>query len=162
MVKIESVESQKQQNKLQASKFTSLVIAGILATVAFNAVMCTDIAITGIPVDIVATLGQITVGENEFTQTVGHAIHFANGIGLALLFGYVAVPISKRFTKLPILVIAVTYSVIELIIAVWLGMLPALGAGFAGLNIAPEVAIMTLGRHIAFGVVLGISLGRLK
>ena len=155
MVKVESIQKIKA-----SSKFASLVIAGIVATVAFNAVMYTDMAITGIPVDIVATLGQITVGENQYATAVGHAIHFANGIGLALLFGYVAVPISRKITRLPIIVIAVAYSVIELIIAVWLGMLPALGAGIAGANIAPEVAIVTLLRHLTFGLVLGIMLRR--
>ena len=49
------------------------------------------------------------------------------------------------------------YSVVELVIAVWLGMLPALGAGIAGVNIAPEVAVVTLIRHLTFGLVLGIN-----
>ena len=40
--------------------------------------------------------------------------------------------------------------------AVWLGLLPALGAGIAGLNIAPEVPAMTMSRHIVFGVVIGL------
>ena len=35
-------------------------------------------------------------------------------------------------------------------------MLPALGAGIAGLNIAPEVPAMTMFRHIIFGAVIGI------
>ena len=153
MAKIECIQSTKIH-----SKFASLVIAGIVATVAFNAVMYTDMAVTGIPVDIVAAMGQVIVGENEYAQTVGHAIHFTNGIGLALLFGYVVVPISRKITKLPIIITAVAYAVIELVIAVWLGMLPALGAGIAGINIAPEVAVMTLLRHLTFGLVLGITL----
>ncbi|MDH3696545.1 MAG: hypothetical protein OEQ15_04435 [Nitrosopumilus sp.] len=40
--------------------------------------------------------------------------------------------------------------------AVWFGMLPALGSGVAGLNIAPEVPAMTMSRHIVFGAVIGI------
>jgi hypothetical protein len=35
-------------------------------------------------------------------------------------------------------------------------MLPALGAGIAGVNIAPEVPAMTMSRHIVFGVIIGI------
>jgi hypothetical protein len=35
-------------------------------------------------------------------------------------------------------------------------MLPALGAGVAGLNIALEVPAMTMFRHIIFGAVIGI------
>ena len=161
MVKVENITTKKQKTFSNVTKLAGLVIAGIVATVAFNTVMYTDIAITGIPVDIVATLGQLTVGENEYATTVGNAIHFANGIGLALLFGYVVVPLSRRIVKLPIVFLAIAYSIIELIVAVWFGMLPALGAGIAGLDIAPEVALMTLVRHIAFGAVLGLMVRRL-
>ncbi len=157
MIKKENVEIEsKRKFSIENSKFWTLVIGGIIATVAFNAIMYTDIAITGIPLDIVTTLGQLTVGENEFTQTVGHAIHFGNGIGLALLFGYVALPISKRIVRLPIWLYAVIFMIVELIVTVWFGMLPALGAGIAGLNIGPEVSVITLIRHVVFGIVLGL------
>ncbi len=43
-------------------------------------------------------------------------------------------------------------------IVAWFELLPALGAGIAGLNIAPEVPAMTMIRHIVFGLVLGIIL----
>lgn len=144
------------------SKLARLVIAGILGTLAFNAVMYADISITGIPVDIVATMGSLAVGESEYTEIVGHAIHFANGIGLSLLFGYVALPISKRIKKLPTIVYGIAFALVELVIAVWLVMLPMLGAGIAGLNIGPEVAIMTLARHLVFGAVLGLAMWRKK
>ena len=144
------------------SKFARLVIAGILGTLAFNAVMYADVAITGIPVDIVATMGSLAVGESEHTEIIGHAIHFSNGIGLALLFGYVALPISKRIKKLPTIVYGITFALVELVIAVWLVMLPMLGAGIAGLDIAPEVAIMTLARHLVFGAVIGLAMWRKK
>ena len=78
------------------SKFLRLVLAGILGTLAFNFAMYADISITGVPLDIANMLGQLTVGESELAPIVGHAIHLGNGIGLALLFGYVALPISKR------------------------------------------------------------------
>ena len=152
MVNIET----KQKTFVKNSKFVRFVIAGVLATLAFNAVMYTDIAITGVPLDIAALMGELTVGESEFTQSIGHIIHLVNGIGLALLFGYVALPISKRIKTLPILVYGMIFGVIEVIIAVWFGMLPLLGAGIAGLNIAPEVPLMTLVRHIVFGLVLGL------
>ena len=142
------------------SKFARLVVAGILATLAFNAVMYVDIAITGIPVDIITTMGGLVVGESEHTEIIGHVIHFGNGIGLALLFGYVVVPISKRIKELPLVAYGVIFAIVELIIAVWFVMLPLLGAGIAGLEIAPEVALMTLLRHIAFGVVLGLVMWR--
>jgi len=143
-------------------KFPNLLIAGFLATLVFNGVMYMDIAVTGIPLDIPTTLGQLVVGESEDAEMVGHIIHILNGMGLALLFGYVALPISKRIVRLPIWLYAVIFMIVELIITVWFGMLPALGAGIAGLNIAPEVPVMTLIRHVAFGLALGLMIKSTK
>jgi hypothetical protein len=140
------------------SKFTRLVIAGILGTLAFNGVMYADIAITGISLDIVATMGSLTVGESEYTEIIGHVIHFVNGIGLSLLFGYIALPLSKKIIKLPVIIYAIIFVLVELVIAVWFAMLPMLGAGIAGLNIGPEVAVMTFARHVVFGIVIGLVL----
>ncbi|MCV0366216.1 MAG: hypothetical protein K5798_02990 [Nitrosopumilus sp.] len=137
------------------SKLAMMILAGIVGTIAFDASMYADIAITGVQLDIIELMGILTVGESEYAQIVGHVVHFVNGIGLALLFGYVALPISKKIIKLPIIVYALAFSLIENTIAVWLVMLPLLGAGIAGVNIAPEVALMTFSRHIIFGVVLG-------
>jgi len=139
-------------------KFLNLLIAGFLATLVFNGVMYMDIAITGIPLDIPITLGNLVVGETEDAEMVGHTIHILNGMGLALLFGYVALPISKRIVRLPIWLYAVIFMIVELIVTVWFGMLPALGAGVAGLNIAPEVPVVTLIRHVAFGLTLGLMI----
>jgi hypothetical protein len=148
------------QQKIRGSKFTRLIFAGILGTIAFNGVMYADIAITGIPLDIPATMGSLAVGESEYAETVGHAIHFANGIGLSLLFGYVALPISKKIIKLPVIVYAIVFAIVETVIAVWLVLLPLLGAGIAGINIGPEVAVMTFARHVVFGTVMGLVLRR--
>jgi hypothetical protein len=144
------------QQKTKGSKFAKIILAGILGTIAFNGVMYADIAITGIQLDVVATMGSLAVGESEYTEIIGHVIHFANGIGLSLLFGYVALPISKKIKKLPVIVYAITFVIVELVIAVWFVMLPMLGAGIAGLNIGLEVSIMTLLRHVVFGLVLGV------
>jgi len=152
------VNIETKQITLKNSKFVRFVIAGVLATIAFNAVMYTDIAITGVPLDIAALMGELTVGESEYTETVGHVIHFANGIGLSLLFGYVALPISKKIIKLPVIVYAIVFAIVETVIAVWFVMLPMLGAGIAGINIAPEVAVMTITRHVVFGIVIGLVL----
>jgi len=154
MINIET----NQKTFVKNSKFVRFVIAGFLATIAFNAAMYTDIAITGVPLDIATLMGELTVGESEYAETVGHVIHFANGIGLSLLFGYVALPISKKIIKLPVIVYAIVFAIVETVIAVWLVMLPILGAGVAGINIAPEVAVMTLTRHVVYGAVLGLVL----
>jgi hypothetical protein len=50
----------------------------------------------------------------------------------------------------------IIFGIIVTVTTVWLGLLPALGAGIAGLNIAPEVPAMTMFRHIVFGVIIGI------
>ena len=152
------VNIETKQITLKNSKFVRFVIAGVLATIAFNVAMYTDIAITGVPLDIAALMGELTVGESEYTETVGHVIHFANGIGLSLLFGYVALPISKKIIKLPVIVYAIVFAIVETVIAVWFVMLPMLGAGIAGINIAPEVAVMTFTRHVVFGAVMGLVL----
>lgn len=157
-MKTQKTELKSGKTVISNNKFLRLVFGGIIATVAFDAVMYADIAITGIPLDIVTTLGQLTVGENQSTQFVGHVIHFTNGIGLALLFGYAVLPISKRIIQLPVWIYATIFALIEVVVAVWFVMLPSLGVGIAGLNIAPEVPIITAIRHVVFGIVLGLSL----
>ena len=161
-----------QQNKKQVAnnsiyssffsfrKTEGLVIVGLLGTVAFDLVMYVDSAITGLPLEIPNVLGSLVLGESSFAEPIGRLIHFGNGIGLALIFGFVALPISRRIAKLPTIAYGIIFAVVELIIAVWFGMLPALGAGIAGSNIGPEVAIVTLLRHVAFGAVIGILVGR--
>ncbi len=54
----------------------------------------------------------------------------------------------------------IIFGIIVTATTVWLGLLPALGAGIAGLNIAPEVPAMTMFRHIVFGAVIGIVVSR--
>ena len=144
------------QQIVKNQKFSRLVIAGLVGTLAFYIAAFVDMAITGIPLDISVVLGQIVAGEHESAQTIGHVFHIANGIGLTLFFGYVFLPISTRVMKGRILIQGITFGVIVTATTVWLGLLPALGAGIAGLNIAPEVPAMTMFRHIVFGAVIAI------
>ena len=153
---MESDSPKKQPRKAQKSKFLWLVIAGLLGTFAFYVAAYVDIAITGVPLDISVVLGQLVVGEHESAQIVGNVFHIANGIGLTLFFGYVFLPISTRIMKGKIWLHGIIFGIIVTVTTVWLGMLPALGAGIAGVNIAPEVPAMTLSRHIVFGAVIGI------
>ncbi len=74
------------------------------------------------------------------------------------MFGYIVVPIAKKISNQPIIVYAVLFAAFETVIGVWFGMLPALGAGIAGLEIDPLVPIVTMTRHIVFGLVLGAIL----
>ncbi len=146
-------------NEKQVSKnykFLNLVIAGLLGTFAFYVAAYVDMAITGVPLDITVVLGQLVAGEHESAQILGHVFHIGNGIGLTLFFGYVFLPISTRIMKRRIWLHGIIFGIIVTATTVWLGLLPALGAGIAGLNIAPEVPAMTMSRHIVFGAILGI------
>jgi len=138
------------------SKFLYLIIAGFLGTLAFYVAAYVDMEVTGVPLDITVVLGQLVAGEDESAQTVGHVFHIANGIGLTLFFGYVFLPISTRIMKGRIWLHGIIFGIIVTVTTVWLGLLPALGAGIAGLNIAPEVPAMTIFRHIVFGAVIGL------
>ena len=136
------------------------MLIGLLGTGAFDLVMYADLAVTGLPLEIPSILGQLVLGEHKYAEPVGRLIHVGNGIGLTLLFGFVAMPIFQRIASLPTIVYGIVFATVETVIAVWLVMLPALGAGVAGINIGPEVAVVTILRHVAFGVVLGVSVRR--
>jgi hypothetical protein len=146
--------SVKQVNKNQ--KFSRLVIVGLVGTLAFYIASFIDMEITGIQLDISVVLGQLVVGEDESSIIIGNIFHIANGIGLTLFFGYVFMPISSKILSHRIWLHGIIFGVIVTATTVWFGMLPALGAGIAGLNIAPEVPAMTMSRHIVFGAVIGI------
>ncbi len=140
------------------NKFVSLVIAGLLGTLGFYIAAYVDMTITGVPLDISVVLGQLVAGEHESAYIIGNVFHIANGIGLTLFFGYVFLPISTRIMKGRMWLHGIIFGIIVTVTTVWLGLLPALGAGIAGLNIAPEIPAMTMFRHIVFGAVIGIVL----
>ncbi len=159
MVKVENIKSNNPQKfSMKNNKFLYLVMAGFLGTLAFYVAAYVDMAITGVPLDISVVLGQLIAGEHESAYIIGNVAHIANGIGLTLFFGYVFLPISTRVMKGRIWLHGLVFGVMVTVVAVWFGMLPALGAGIAGLNIAPEVPAMTMFRHIVFGLVIGIIL----
>jgi len=137
-------------------KFSSLVIIGLVATLGFYIAAYVDMVITGVPLDISVVLGMLVVGEHESALVIGNLFHIGNGIGLTLFFGYVFFPISNRIMKGRVWLHGIIFGVIVTATTVWFGMLPVLGAGIAGVNIAPEVPVMTMSRHIVFGAILGI------
>jgi len=137
-------------------KLSRLLIAGLVGTLAFYIAAFIDMEITGIPLDISVALGQLVAGEDESAIIIGNTFHVANGIGLTLLFGYVFMPISRKILNSRIWLHGIIFGVIVTATTIWFGMLPALGAGIAGLNIAPEVPAMTMSRHIVFGAVIGV------
>jgi hypothetical protein len=146
--------SLKQVSRNQ--KFSRLVITGLVGTLAFYIAAFIDMEITGIPLDISVVLGQLVAGEDESAIFIGNIFHIANGVGLTLFFGYIFMPISRRILNSRIWLHGIIFGVIVTVTTVWFGMLPSLGAGVAGLNIAPEIPAMTMFRHIIFGAVIGI------
>ncbi len=154
------VDSIKSNFPISIGKLEGLILIGLLGVGAFDLAMYADIAITGIPLDIPSVLGKQVLGEHQYANFVGHLIHIGNGIGLSLLFGYVVLPISRKIVKLPTVIYGIAFAALETVVAVWLVLLPALGAGIAGINIAPEVAVMTMTRHIVLGLVFGASVRR--
>jgi len=159
MVKVVNIKSHSPQKfSMKNNKFLYLVMAGFLGTLAFYVAAYVDMAITGVPLDISVVLGQLIAGEHESAYIIGNVAHIANGIGLTLFFGYVFLPISTRVMKGRIWLHGIIFGIIVTATTVWFGLLPALGAGIGGLNIAPEVPAMTMFRHIVFGLVIGIIL----
>jgi hypothetical protein len=146
--------SVKQVYKNQ--KFSRLVFAGLVGTLAFYIAAFIDMEITGISLDISVVLGQLVAGEDESALIIGNIFHIVNGIGLTLFFGYVFMPISRKILDGRIWLHGIIFGVFVTATTVWFGMLPALGAGVAGLNIAPEVPAMTMSRHIVFGAIIGV------
>jgi hypothetical protein len=98
----------------------------------------------------------LVVGEHESAPVIGNLFHIANGVGLTLFFGYIFLPISTRIMKGRVWLHGIIFGIIVTVTTVWFGMLPALGAGIAGVNISPDVPAMTISRHIVFGAVIGI------
>jgi len=137
-------------------KFSRLVVTGLVGTLAFYIAAFIDMEITGIPLDISVILGQLVAGEDESVIIIGNIFHIANGIGLTLFFGYVFMPISRKILNTRIWLHGIIFGVLVTATTVWFGMLPALGSGAAGLNIAPEVPAMTMSRHTVFGAVIGV------
>ena len=146
--------SLKQVSRNQ--KFFRLIIIGLIGILAFYIAAFIDMELIGIPLDISVVLGQLVLGSDESAIIIGNIFHIANGIGLILFIGYIFMPISRRILNGRIWLHGIVFGMIVTATTVWFGMLPSLGAGIAGLNIAPEVSAMTMSRHLIFGAVIGI------
>ena len=151
---------QQKIDQQSRSRFFAAIAAGVVGTVAFNTVMYIDVTITGIPLDLTRVLGSLVVGRDGPVDAAGNIFHFANGIGLALLYAFVFLPVSKRVTKRNAWFYGIIYAVMVAVGPIFFGLFPALGAGIAGIGISPLVAPMTIVRHIAYGAVLGIMVRR--
>jgi Na+-transporting NADH:ubiquinone oxidoreductase subunit NqrB len=162
MILMRNDMQQKVEQQSRSRFIIVTIVAGVVGTVAFNMVMYLDVAATGVPLDLTRVLGSFVVGREGPVDAAGNIFHFAIGIGLALFYVYVFLPISKRVTKRSMWFYGIIYAVMVAVGPIFFGLFPALGAGIAGIDISPLVAPMTIMRHIAFGAALGILVRRLR
>jgi hypothetical protein len=116
------------------------ILAGIAGTFLFDAL---GYILTGTWWDIPALLGEKT----GLGFAYGIFGHFSNGILLAVLYAGIAPSLFGPLWLRPFLFITA-----QTIVLVWLFMFPLLGAGVAGLEMGPMMAIGSLLRHWVFVV----------
>jgi hypothetical protein len=116
------------------------ILGGVLGTVAFDIL---GFVFTGTWWDIPALLGEKT-GLGLGYGVIGH---FSNGILLAILYAGIAPSLwGPSWARTLLFVTA------ETIALVWFFMFPLLGAGIAGTKIAAMVPLISLLRHIVYGI----------
>lgn len=125
---------------MKSINFKHAILAGFLGTILFDLL---GFALTGEWWDIASTLAEKT----GLGMIYGVVSHFGNGILLALLYAGFSRSIMGPHWLRPFLFITV-----QTIVLVWLFMFPLLGAGIAGSNVGPEMAIGSLLRHWVYVV----------
>ncbi|WP_066632131.1 hypothetical protein [Labilibacter marinus] len=122
--------------------WTKAILAGVAGTIAFDIV---GFLFTGQWFDIAALLGDKT----GLGFTYGLLGHYANGILLGILYAGIAPSLpGSSFVKAQLFVIA------ETVALVWFFMFPLLGAGVAGLQMSKMLPLVSLLRHVAYGIPL--------
>jgi hypothetical protein len=124
-------------------------IAGVLGTVAFDLF---GLVATGQWWDIPGLLGaKIGVG-----LVGGVLAHYGNGVLLAIIFAAL-LPLFWG----PYWLRALQFITLQTIFGVWLFMMPLLGMGALGLTMGAAVPVISLLRHWAYGIVVGLIYARL-
>lgn len=122
--------------------WTNTIIAGITGTLAFDIV---GFLFTGTWWDIAGLIGEKT----ELGFAYGVFGHYSNGILLAILYAGIAPSLwGPNWLRAQIFVIA------ETIALVWFFMFPLLGGGIAGTKIAFIIPVVSMVRHLAYGIPL--------
>lgn len=122
--------------------WSKALIGGLIGTLFFDVV---GFLFTGTWWDIPAVLGDKT----GLGFAYGVLAHFGNGLLLAVLYAGIAPSLWG-----PAWLRTLTFVTAETIALVWLFMFPLLGAGIAGTNLAPIIPLVSLLRHIAYGIPL--------
>lgn len=121
-------------------KWKNAIIAGIIGTLLFDLV---GLLISGQWWDIPTLLGNKT----GLGMTYGVLAHFGNGVLLAILYTGIFPSLWGPHWLRPF--IFITTQVIAL---VWLFMFPLLGAGVAGIDKSPMMAVGSMLRHWVYVV----------
>lgn len=116
------------------------ILGGILGTLAFD---IAGFIFTGTWWDIPSLLGEKT-GLGTAYGVIGH---FSNGIFLAVLYAGIAPSLWG-----PTWLRTLLFVTAETIALVWFFMFPLLGAGIAGTKMAAIIPLVSLVRHIVYGV----------
>lgn len=128
--------------KTHSINWRNAIIAGITGTLAFDLI---GLLFTGTWWDIAGIIGEKT----GLGLAYGVFGHYSNGILLAVLYAGIAPSlIGPNWLRAQIFVIA------ETIALVWFFMFPLLGAGVAGLEAGAMLPILSMVRHLAYGVPL--------
>ena len=118
------------------------ILAGILGTIVFDLVgLILTGKFFGLPTLLGSKLGVGVLG--------GVAAHYGNGVIIAVIYAAISPSLwGSRVSR------ALTFVTIQTVFGVWFFMLPLLGAGIAGTKMGAMVPVITLARHLAFGLVL--------
>ncbi len=126
---------ENMENKIN---WKNAILAGIAGTILFDIF---GLVMTGQWWDMPALLGEKT----GLGMAYGVFGHFSNGILLAILYAGIAPSIWGPYWLRPFIFITA-----QTIALVWFFMFPLLGAGVAGSNEGPMMAIGSLMRHWVF------------
>jgi len=122
-------------------KWPRAAVAGVLGTVVFDLVGLVVSGTWSTPMMLGAKL--------EIGLAGGVVAHYVNGILLAIIFAGVGPSLWG-----PNWLRGLTYMFIQQIFGVWLFLNPILGTGIMGLKAGPMAAVLSLARHLAFGLVI--------
>jgi len=120
--------------------WASAIIGGIAGTILFD---LAGLLFSGQWWDIPALLGEKT-GLGMIYGVFGH---FSNGILLAILYSAISPSLFG-----PSWLRVTSFMIAETVFLVWLFMFPLLGAGVAGVKMGAMVPIVSLLRHLIFGI----------
>lgn len=124
----------------QKINWKNVILAGIVGTLAFDII---GFFFTGQWWDIPALLGEKT----ELGFAYGVIGHYANGLLLSILYAGIAPSLWG-----PSWARTLTFMTAETIALVWFFMLPLLGAGVAGTKMGAMAPLVTLSRHLVYGI----------